>query len=322
VAPRPDDEAPARGLAALAALLVLLGGARLLGQAPVRGLAGRAEARIQLQLVAAPAAQAPAPGQAGPPEAGGRPGLAATAGPAPGGAGSAPAPPAAGPGPATSDLFDAAGRPRLPPGAVPQPPAAFHAPDPLQRPNPVDYRGTRFEQDWASDGDLGEVARRGIARAQKKVAELVFGRDIEHARARPPPQVRFNPARHERPADLGSEASGDAWKAAPISYEPAPGLDGEASRRIRAEVAALEREHGACAPARLQALAGPILEQLEALQRAEYAHARGADPVRAAHQLPAAANAAWDQARRALWHARRQLADCRGQGLTRQPWPG
>src|SRR5699024_615592 len=109
----------------------------------------------------------------------------------------------------------------------------------------------------------------------------------------------------------GSEATGDAWRAAPISYEPAPGLDGRASRRIREQIAELEAATLGCDAARVRRLLAPALQALENLQRAEYAWARGADPIRRAHELPNAANSAWDQARRALWYAGRQLSGCR-----------
>jgi hypothetical protein len=39
--------------------------------------------------------------------------------------------------------------------------------------------------------------------------------------------------------------------------------------------------------------------------------ARGADPVQAEHLLPRTADSAYDQARRALWYANRQLASCK-----------
>src|SRR5690606_6940621 len=115
------------------------------------------------------------------------------------------------------------------------------------------------------DGSVGDVAAQSIARGQKKVAEFLMGKDIQHAEARPPPQVAFNPARHERPSDLGSEATGDAWKAAPVSDEPAPGLDGSASRALRGQVAELERGHGRCPRERLETLMDPVREALAQL---------------------------------------------------------
>lgn len=211
--------------------------------------------------------------------------------------------------PAGARLYDPEGRILLPTDPV----AGAKVPvRPLQPPNPVDYRGTRFEGDWVSDGDLADVTGQAIARGQRKVAELLLGKDIQHARARPAPEVAYNPARHERPEDLGSEATGDAWRAAPINAEPVPGLDGRASRSIREQVAQLERDHRRCPRDRLEALTVPVRRALDELQAVEHALANGADPVRAQHQLPNAAHSAWDQARRGLWHARHRLADCRG----------
>ena len=223
------------------------------------------------------------------------------------------------------DLFDETGRPRLPdgrsdrwnrpaaavPGSASAAPAGTEAERRLlERRNPVQVRSTRFAGAWRTDGDVADVAAQEIMRAQHKIAQFLFGKDIEHARARPSPPLRFNPARHARSADLGSEATGDAYKAAPISYEPAPGLDGEASRRIREQVAALEAVYAGCDRGRLRALMQPLLLHLEELQQAETAHARGADPVRAQHLLPNVANNAWDMSRRALWYADSKMAGC------------
>lgn len=212
--------------------------------------------------------------------------------------------------PATgSDRWNAA--PAPPPGAV-APKADDASARLLRPPNPVEVRETRFAKDWVSDGDAADVVAQQIARAQRKIAEFLFGGDIKHAKARPSPEVRFNPMRHERGADLGSEATGDAYKAAPITYVAAPGLEGEASRRIREQVAALETAYARCDRARLRQLMQPLLLHLDELQKVEAAHARGADPVRAEHMLPNAANSAYDMARRALWHADRQMAGCGG----------
>ena len=54
----------------------------------------------------------------------------------------------------------------------------------------------------------------------------------------------------------------------------------------------------------------PARQQLEALQRVEYRYGHGADPVEAEHSLPAAADSAYDLARRALWEAERQMRTC------------
>jgi hypothetical protein len=319
--PRLHDDAGTGGVAALATVLILWAGLKLLLAVPLPRPPAPGQLRIQLRLVSAeparPLPSAPDQGQAAEPGGAGqrssepRPtGLAGF--PAPAAGPRAPvAPPAAAPAIASAALYDAHGRPRIPPGALPRSPEAANRPDPLHRTNPVDYRGTRFEDEWIGGQDLGERAGRQIARGQQKLAELVFGKEIEHAKARPPPQVRFNPSRHEQSGDLGSEATGDAWKAAPISFEPAPGLAGVASSRIGEQLLAVEREHAACPPARVQSLLVPAREQLVALRQAERAWGHGADPVRA-QQLPAAANAAYDLARRALWYARQQLEACRG----------
>ena len=229
--------------------------------------------------------------------------------------------------PGAPGLFDEDGRPRLPDGrsdrwnrpaaAVPGSTSAGSADTEarrrlLERRNPVQVQGTRFAGTWRTDGDAADVVAQEIIRAQNKIAEFLFGKEIEHARARPSPQVRFHPGRHERGADLGSEATGDAYKAAPISYEPAPGLDGQASRRIREQVAALETAYAGCDRARLRALMQPLLLHLDELQKAETAHARGADPVHAQHRLPNVANNAWDMSRRALWYADSKMAGCGG----------
>ncbi|PPT92673.1 hypothetical protein XthCFBP4691_03085 [Xanthomonas theicola] len=177
----------------------------------------------------------------------------------------------------------------------------------LERPNPIDYRSTRFDKDWASDGTLGDVAVQGIGNAMKK---LLSKRAHQPAVARPPPDVRFNPALHERPSDLGSQATGDAYKAAPIAFEKAPGLQGEASRRIRQAVGDLERRRAACPWPQRERLLAPVLVHLDALQRVERAMAKGADPILAQQLLPREADSAYDLARRALWYADQTLAAC------------
>lgn len=317
-----DDLLP-RAAAAIATAAILLLALRVLWQGPTRGDAAGVEGdRLSLRFVArspsmpvepavaqdAPARSAPAGPDASAPPSPPRSGAAAAT------SASTAAPQA--PGHATV-LYDDDGRVRLPDGSEARAPGSQAARDAeaarrlMERENPVDYRGTRFAKDWVSDGDVADVAEQGIARAQKKIARLIFGPDVQHAEARPSPDVRFNPGRHERPSDLGSEATGDAYKAAPINYEKAPGLDGEASRRIRAQVAALEAGHAGCDQARLRTLMEPVTRHLDDLQRAEAAYARGADPVRAEHMLPNQANTAYDMARRALWHAERRLLDCR-----------
>nr|WP_254459358.1 hypothetical protein [Xanthomonas sacchari] len=218
-------------------------------------------------------------------------------------------------------LYTGDGHPRLPDGVAVDPFAQAQGTPPgtlnprdvakskrlLERPNPIDYRSTRFDKDWASDGTLGDVAVQGIDGAIK---QLLPKNTHQSAVARPPPDVRFNPALHERASDLGSEATGDAYKAAPIAFEKAPGLDGEASRRIRQRLAELEQRRGACPAAQRERLLAPVREHLDALLHVETAMAKGADPIRAQQLLPREADSAYDLARRALWYADQRLAAC------------
>lgn len=180
----------------------------------------------------------------------------------------------------------------------------------LERPNPVDYRATRFEKDWKSDGTLGDVAMQGLNRGMKRINGMIWGKDVQAVKARPPPDVRFNPALADNPADLGSEATGDAYKAAPIAHEPPPDLKGAASRRIREELLALEAQPTACDVGRRAQLLAPARTHLADLERAERALTHGADPVMAEQLLPRQADSAYDLARRALWYARKQWAVC------------
>jgi len=156
----------------------------------------------------------------------------------------------------------------------------------------------------------GLFSRRPAGTPQSLAQRMLYGEDIQPAQARRPPEVAFNPALHERPADLGSAATGDAWKAAPIRHEPVPGLDGTASRRIRAAIGELERRYPRCAAGDRQRWLAPVLQHLDALQRLEYRYNHGADPVEAEHSLPAAADSAYDLARRGLWEAERQMRTC------------
>jgi len=154
-------------------------------------------------------------------------------------------------------------------------------------------------------------SRRPAGSRQSMAQRLIFGRDVQEAVARRPPDVSFNPRLAEGRSDLGSEATGDAYKAAPIRYEKAPGLKGEASRRIRATVGELEGRYPRCSSEQRSRWMAPALAQLAALQRAEYRYNNGADPVEAEHSLPSAADSAYDLARRALWDAERRMKECR-----------
>lgn len=180
----------------------------------------------------------------------------------------------------------------------------------LNPPNPVQYHETQFNKDWVSDGTLGDVAMQAMNRGMKKAQTAIYGEEPQTVKARPPPDVRFNPALAENQADLGSEATGDAYKAAPIAHEDVPDTKGGASSKIRTELAQVEKLPTQCAAPRKKALLAPIHENLTALVKAEHALNHGADPVMAAQMLPRQLDRAYDLARRALWYARKQLAQC------------
>lgn len=152
----------------------------------------------------------------------------------------------------------------------------------------------------------GKTAGTSQSRAQR----ALYGRDIQAAEARRPPEIAFNPAAHERQSDLGSEATGDAYKAAPIRFEKVPDMKGEASRRIRAAIGALEGRYSRCSADQRTRWMAPALTHLDTLQRVEYRYNNGADPTEAEHTLPSAADSAYDQARRALWDAERRMKTC------------
>lgn len=222
-------------------------------------------------------------------------------------------------------LYTREGRVKLPPGVAIDPVKAITRPPEtpeerakqfakrlFDRPKAVDYKETRFEKDWVGDGTLGDRAAQKFGKplqALQALSKMVMGED-QPAIARPPPDVPFNPKLHERPSDLGSAATGDAYKAAPIAFEKAPGLKGEASKRIRAKLGELQKRLAGCDQKRLQGLLAPARAYLADLERAEYALAHGADPIQAEHLLPRVADTAYDQARRAIWYAERQLTAC------------
>ncbi len=226
-----------------------------------------------------------------------------------------------------AQLYSRTGQVQLPPGASIDPLDPGHAAVPpgmtdqreldrarkvMERPNPVDYRETRFAKDWKSDGTLGDVAVQGLNRGMKRANRAIFGDDVQNAKARPPPDVRFNPALAQNAGELGSEATGDAYKAAPIAHEPPPDLTGTGSRNLRAELAQLEPTLARCDSARRLALLAPIRTHLADLERVERAMTHGADPVMAAQMLPRQGDSAYDLTRRALWYARKQAARCAG----------
>ncbi|MFT4257110.1 MAG: hypothetical protein QM599_09165 [Pseudoxanthomonas sp.] len=199
-----------------------------------------------------------------------------------------------------------------PPGATAPDDAAKKL---LERDNPIDYRPTRFDKDWASDGTLGQIAARSFERGLKKATKTVTGmlplQQIKPPTARAPPDVAFNPAQHANPADLGSEATGDAYKAAPIAHEKPPG-DGEASRRIRESLAALRQRSAGCERVLRDKLLAPADRHLKDLEQAEHGLAHGADPLLAERILPQQLDSAYDLSRRALWYAQKKLATCGG----------
>ena len=195
---RRDDDLLPRMVAAAATLALLAMAAKLL-LGPPRALRAAAAdpSRVQLVFVARPPAAGPAlPPEASPPvpavrdigasppprgpEAAARPGTPDRARPA------ATRPAAGGP------LYDADGRVRLPADdrwsaadGVATPAAEDAAARVLQPRNPVEVRSTRFAKDWISDGDAADVVQQQIMRAQRKIAEFLFGKDIKHANARP-----------------------------------------------------------------------------------------------------------------------------------------
>ena len=221
-----------------------------------------------------------------------------------------------------SNLYERDGRLRVSDSISALPPAANHppgsAPDvrhadargPFDRLNPIDYKETRFDRAWRGKGTGGDGALEGAHGTVTGSVTIPLGTRDQPARARPPPSVRFNPGLHERTADLGSEATGDAYKAAPIAEEPAPGLDGAASRAIRGQLAVLGRDFAHCQASLFAEFAKPVRLHLSQLEGIEYAFAHGADPVRAEHLLPREADMAYTLARRALWHARQKLSTC------------
>lgn len=180
----------------------------------------------------------------------------------------------------------------------------------LERPNPIQYDETRFAKDWVSDGTLGDVAAQKLNSAAASIAKRIFGEDIQPPVARPPPEIRYNPALYEQSADLGRAATGDAYKAAPITYEKVPDLKGEGSRRIRAAMEALQKRIAACEPARVKPLMSTVRLHLTELERVEYALAHGADPIQAQQMLPRRGDSNYDLARRALWYADHELTRC------------
>jgi hypothetical protein len=290
-------------VAALAALAVLSLLARLLWQLPeARGT--RQEARIQLRWLPPSSAQALPMTATDPVMAAGAPAVSMPTAPA---QAIVPPPDAALPdasSPAWSrNLYGDNGRITLAPGTVGETAQKSDA-------ERVFEHRDELATGVGERATAGLFSKRPAGTPQSLAQRMLYGEDIQPAQARRPPEVAFNPALHERPADLGSAATGDAYKAAPIRHEPVPGLDGTASRRIRAAIGELERRYPRCAAGDRQRWLAPVLQHLDALQRLEYRYNHGADPVEAEHSLPAAADSAHDLARRGLWEAERQMRTC------------
>ncbi|WP_223620142.1 hypothetical protein [Lysobacter sp. ESA13C] len=185
----------------------------------------------------------------------------------------------------------------------------YYAKKLLERRNPLGDQPPALH-DWFGDAAKNAAARADGQVSVNRVAEAIFGKDIQSAKARPPPSVRFRPELHERPSDLGSEATGNAYKAAAVAYEAVPGLEGEASRRIREAIDLLLKLPTGCERQTVESWLAPARKHLTELERAEYAYGHGADPIRREHMLPRAADTAYDQARRAIAYAEGRLAGC------------
>ena len=177
----------------------------------------------------------------------------------------------------------------------------------FERRDPLNYTPTRFAKDWKSDGSLAEVAGQAVGRYLDKLG----GRNKDQPAApRPPPQVAFNPALHERAQDLGSEATGDAWRAAPIAFAPAPGAPGDAAPAIQQVLDQLQRHAQGCPDAAKASWLSPLRAQLAALQRIEHRQTHGPDPGAVA-LLAQQRDLTHDLARRAAWYAGQKLDRCK-----------
>lgn len=183
--------------------------------------------------------------------------------------------------------------------------------DLLYPPNPIETDpDSPFGGTWASDGTLGQQAARKLGDGLAAIGKKIFGEERQTVRARPPPEVGFKPQAYEQASDLGRAETGDAYKAAPIPHEKVPGLAGEASRRIRATMEGLQKRADPCDAAKVRKLLATARTHLTELEQVEYALAHGADPIMAKQMLPRRGDAAYDQARRALWYAENQLGAC------------
>ncbi|MGO1000953.1 hypothetical protein [Lysobacter sp. CA196] len=197
------------------------------------------------------------------------------------------------------------------PAATPRVPGSpgersqYYAKKLLERRSPLGEQPPPLH-DWF---DEGKTTGKGQT-VSERIAEALFGKDIQSAKPRPPPSPRFRPELHERPSDLGSEATGNAYKAAAVGYEKLPGLEGEASRRIREAIELLLKLPSVCERHSVEEWLAPARKHLAELERVEYAYGHGADPIRREHMLPRAADTAYDQARRAIAYAEGRLPGC------------
>lgn len=301
--------------AVLVMLLVLLAGGRLLLAQPGLAVAARTPApalRWRLPLLP-PAAVV----QAGQP-------LPATAMPAADGRGSAS--PVAGQEGADSTLVATearaqASRPAL---ATARPPAAeaLFAKDgsialpaqSLAQPERRSSAQRMFEQHdegFLKHPDDGLFGRAEIAgTAQTRAQRAVFGRDVQPARARAAPAIAYNPALHERAADLAAADGPQAYLSAPVADAPVPGLDGQASAQLQPERASRRSRVQAC---RLPAMAtawAALEQHLQHLQQAEQRMGHGASPEERRHTLTHEIGRQYNLARRALWQVDHLLPRC------------
>lgn len=318
----PDDSVSRIIAAATAAAIVLLMGKFLLRAPYVASAVERQEMRVRyIERESVPRFAAPAV-----PPIAVRQQETSTVAPTDDARESRPQAPAEVPAPLAGRLYTRTGQARVPSEVAIDPMASTAAVNPpglpnerelerarklLYPPNPIEVEETRFSKDWTSDGTLGDVAAQKMGQGMKAIAKRIFGEEPAPAEARPPPEVRFNPRLHEQAADLGREETGDAYKAAPIAFQKAPDLNGEASRRIRQQRDALLKRHAACDRQQVQRLMAPVRAHLAELESVESAMAHGADPVMAEHMLPRRGDSAYDLARRALWYADSRLAGCR-----------
>ena len=158
------------------------------------------------------------------------------------------------------------------------------------------------------DGLFGRAETAGTS--QTRAQRAVFGRDVQPARARAAPAIAYNPALHERPADLAAADGPQAYLSAPLADAPVPGLDGQASAQLQPEQASRRSRVQACnLPA--MATAWTALEQhLQHLQQAEYRMGHGASPEERQHTLTHAIGRQYNLARRALWQVDHLLPRC------------